>query len=103
MSSVPQYKGIEQYFVWEVKPTEIGPASPMYASVRDVAPEITPGMGDGLVSDMRAHLPDAFHAEHVTENLNHAEVLWDRALQGRVDRILRGGARSATAITRTLR
>lgn len=103
MSSVPQYKGIEQYFVWEVKPTEIGPASPMYASVRDVAPEITPGKGDGLVSDVRAHLPEAFHAEHVTEDLNHAEVLWDRALQGRVDRILRGGARSATAITRTLR
>lgn len=103
MSSVPQFKGFDEYFIWEVKPAEVGPASPMYASVRDIAPEITPGKGDGLVSDARAHLPEAFRAEHVTGNLNHAEVLWDRPLQGRVDRILRGGTRTAAAVTRTSR
>jgi hypothetical protein len=103
MSSVPQYKGLDQYFVWEVKPAEIGPASPMYASIRDVAPEITPGKGDGLVSDVRARLPEAFHAVHATENLNHAEVLWDRPLQSRVDRILRGGSRTAAAVVPRLK
>ncbi|HEY7728062.1 MAG TPA: hypothetical protein VID50_06370 [Candidatus Eisenbacteria bacterium] len=103
MSSVPQYKGLEQYFVWKVKPAEIGPASPMYASVRDVAPEITPGKGDGLVSDARARLPEAFHAEHVTDELNHAEVLWDPALQARVDRILRGSGGAERVISKAAR
>ena len=103
MSSVPQYKGLEQYFVWAVKPAEIGPASPMYASVRHVVPEITPGKGDGLVSDVRAHLPEAFHAVHVTQDLNHAEVLWDRTLQSRVDQILRGGSRTAATAAPRIR
>lgn len=103
MSSVPQYRGLKQYFAWEVKPAEVGAASPMYGSVKHIAPEITPGKGDGLVSDARARLPESFGAVHHTDDLNHAEVLWDRALQDRVDRILTGGPRSAAAAARLAR
>jgi hypothetical protein len=92
MSSVPQYSGLDQYFAWEVKPAEVGVASPMYGSVKHFVPEITPGKGDGLVSDARSRLPAKFNAAHNTDKLNHAEVFWDRPLQSRVDQILRGGS-----------
>lgn len=87
-SAVPQYHGLKQYFKWEVKAVEIGPASPMYASVRHIAPEITPEQGDGLVADQAARLPSYIPSTHETDQLNHAEIFWNRPLQQRVVQIL---------------
>jgi hypothetical protein len=90
-SAVPQYKcdpappNCKQYFKWEAAPKQISAISPMYDVVRDVVPEIKPGAGDGLVADARARLPFATHA---TNSLNHAEVLWSRAVQQRVVQLL---------------
>lgn len=91
-SAVPQYKcednnplKCKQYFKWEAVPREIPNLSPMYDTIRDFVPEITPGWGDGLVANARATLP---FATHTKTNLNHAEVLWDRDLQNQVVRLL---------------
>ena len=86
-SAVPQYRiknsVPEQYFVWRIKPREIKPLPPFLDKVRNIAPEIVPGKGDGLVTDARARLPfPAFKgARHTTLSLSHGEVLYDRALQ----------------------
>jgi hypothetical protein len=62
-------------------PREIDAVSPVLDALRDFADELVPGKGDGLVSDRRSRLP---WSVHVTDQLNHAEVLWDRPLQQRV-------------------
>lgn len=48
-------------------------------------PEMTHGIGDGLVTDTAARLP---FASHKTNALNHAEALWDTKLQEQVAWIL---------------
>lgn len=85
MSAVPQFKKTKMYFIWEANAVEIPVISPLLNSLPDIAPEITPGKGDGLVTAESASLP---FSEHATTDLNHAEVLWDRALQMRVAAIL---------------
>ncbi|MBZ5579857.1 MAG: GPI inositol-deacylase [Acidobacteriia bacterium] len=95
MSSVPQYKGLEQYFQWRAKPVEVGLVSPLLDRIPAFNPEIKPGEGDSLVTDQSARLP---YSIHQTDRLNHAEVLWDRGLQQNVVRIL-----SATAPVRASR
>ena len=87
MSAVPQYRNATQYFVWRADPQEIGPLSPIMDDLRDFADEVTPGRGDGLVSDASARLP---WSRHTTKALNHAEVLWDRPLQQEVASIIAG-------------
>lgn len=91
-SALPQYKveGLKpkQYFIWEAKPVEIALISPLFDEASSVAPELRPGKGDGLVTDQSARLP--FSTSHVTTDLNHAEVLWDRSLQRQVAAILEG-------------
>lgn len=95
-SAVPQYKcdpappNCKQYFKWEAVPHAISGLSPMYDVVRDVVPEIKIGAGDGLVADARSRLPFATHA---TNSLNHAEILWSRAVQQRVASLVSGGLR----------
>lgn len=92
-SAVPQYKvqtqGIhtkaKQYFVWRVKAVELPAVSPLLDKVRNFTPEITPGKGDGFVSDKSARLPFSIHE---TTHLNHMEVLWDKGLQLKVLGIL---------------
>jgi hypothetical protein len=74
-------------FKWSAYPIEVGAVSPMFEDVRDFCAEITPGKGDGLVADARARLP---WSKHESVGLNHAEFLWDRALQRRVARLLTG-------------
>jgi hypothetical protein len=101
MSSVPQYRDATQYFVWRAAPHELEPLSPIMDDLRDFADEVTPGHGDGLVSDVSARLP---WSQHTTKSLNHAEVLWDRPLQQEVARIIAstGGdvsRRSSPAVT----
>lgn len=89
-SSVPQFKGLDKYFKWEARPVEIAGMSPMLDKLRDIVQEIQPGKGDGLVTDLSAHLPKAIfpNAIHATNNLNHAEVLWDPGVQRQVLKIL---------------
>jgi len=89
-SATPQFRGLDKYFKWEIKPVEIEQISPMFDRVRDFAGEIKPGYGDGLVTVERARLPKKIFpsAIHETTKLNHAEVLWDRDLQRKVASIL---------------
>jgi len=72
-------------------PTEIDGLSPILDAVRDFADELTPGKGDALVSDQRSRLPWSTHA---TDQLNHAEVLWDRPLQQRVVQLIEAAGRA---------
>lgn len=85
MSSVPQYKNLEQYFKWEVKAAEVPGVSPMLNSIRAILPEIKEGQGDSLVTDQSARLPFSIHQ---TDQLNHVEVLWNRDLQMKVAGLL---------------
>ena len=90
-SGVPQYRadggGLKQYFKWEVEPHEIADASPIYADVaQKLLPEVTQGKGDGLVSIENSKLP--WPSTHKTNDLNHAEVLFDRSVQREVAQIL---------------
>jgi pimeloyl-ACP methyl ester carboxylesterase len=87
MSTVPQYKNLEQYFDWQAKPAEVGLVSPLLDRVNAIVPEIRAGSGDSLVTDVSARLP---YSVHESDQLNHAEVLWDRRLQQEVVRILAG-------------
>lgn len=93
-SAVPQYKDTQQYFVWRVKPVELTSVSPILDKIRDFAPEVAPGKGDALVSDVSARLPWSIHT---TTALNHAELLWDRPLMSKVAALIDGpvAARSA--------
>ena len=89
-SAVPQFSGLDKYFKWEANPVEIGGLSPMFDKLRDIVQEIKPGKGDGLVTDVSAQLPKAIFSNvtHTTNNLNHAEVLWDPGVQQQVLKIL---------------
>lgn len=89
-SAKPQFRGLDKYFKWEIKPVEIEPFSPMFDKLRDFVHEIKPGYGDGLVTAERARLPKKIfpNAVHETNKLNHAEVLWDQDLQRKVISIL---------------
>jgi pimeloyl-ACP methyl ester carboxylesterase len=80
-SSVPQFKGTKMYYVWRVRAVELPVISPMLDGVRDFTPEITPGKGDGFVTDKSAQLPFSIHEK---THLNHMEVLWDKRLQLKV-------------------
>lgn len=92
-SAVPQAKckrdwdptSCATYFVWRAKAHEIASVSPILDEVRDFVLEVKPGYGDALVTDASARLP---WSTHVTTQLNHAAVLWDRPLQGQVARLI---------------
>jgi hypothetical protein len=68
-----------------VKAVELPAVSPLLDKVRNFTPEITPGQGDGFVSNKSARLPFSIHE---TTHLNHMEVLWDKGLQLKVLGIL---------------
>jgi len=87
MSSVPQYKNLEQYFVWRAVPNEIGGVSPILDKIRDFAPEVVPGKGDALVSNASARLPWSIHT---STDLNHAELLWNKPLMSKVAGLIGG-------------
>ena len=53
MSSVQQLRNFEMYYKWETKAADLGAISPILDKLRDFAPEMKPGFGDGLVSDAR--------------------------------------------------
>lgn len=81
MSATPQIKNLSTYFVWRVNPVELGPISPVFDKIRPFVGEVKPGYGDGLVTDASARLP---WSTHFTDQLNHAEVLWNRPIQAQV-------------------
>jgi pimeloyl-ACP methyl ester carboxylesterase len=85
MSATPQYQDLSQYFVWRVHPVELGSVSPVLDKIRPFVREVTPGYGDGLVTDASARLP---WSTHFTDHLNHAEVLWNRPLQAKVAQLI---------------
>lgn len=89
-SALPQFRGVDKYFKWEARPVEVAGFSPMLDKLRDIVAEIKPGKGDGLVTDTSARLSKTVfpNAVHVSNRLNHAEVLWDRGVQQEVLRIL---------------
>lgn len=88
-SAKPKYtEDGKQYFVWRAVPVEITNVSPLLDKIRDFAPEVAPGKGDGLVSDASSRLPWSIHT---TTSLNHAELLWDRPLMSRVAGLLGNG------------
>ena len=94
MSAVPQYKcsaswsgaSCKQYFVWHGNPNEIAPMSPILDKFGALVPlpEMHKGVGDVVVTDQSARLPAMFSAIHVTNPLNHFEVLWNRPLMSQV-------------------
>ena len=84
-SAVPQFRNASQYFVWRVIPTALTPISPVLDKVRPFAREVQAGFGDGLVTDASARLP---WSTHFTDRLNHAEVLWNRAVQSQVVQLI---------------
>lgn len=88
MSAVLQTKCCppEGYYVWRIKPVEIGPLSPVAAALRDFIPEVKPGYGDILVAEENTRLP---WSTHFTDQLNHAEVLWNRDLQRQVAELIK--------------
>ena len=98
-SAVPQYKNASQYFVWRVNPIVLAPISPILDKIRPFVREVQVGYGDGLVTDASARLP---WSTHVTDRLNHAEVLWDRALQMQVVQLIdpTRARRGGVAVTR---
>jgi pimeloyl-ACP methyl ester carboxylesterase len=84
-SAVPQYKNLSQYFVWHVNQLALSPVSPVLDKIRPFVREVQAGYGDGLVTDASARLP---WSTHVTDHLNHAQVLWDRPLQMQVVQLI---------------
>lgn len=66
---------------------EVPGVSPVANSLPNLTDEITEGKGDILVADDTATLPFAVHR---TNPLNHAEALWDPALQLEVLALLEG-------------
>ena len=84
MSATPQFNPTP-YFVWRVKAAEIASISPILDRIRHFVPEVTPGKGDGLVSDESSRLPWSIHT---TTQLNHAEVLWNAGLMRKVAGLL---------------
>lgn len=85
-STEPQYNEKNgQYFDWWVKPVEVTGVSPILDQIRDFAPEVSPGRGDALVSDVGSRLPWSIHT---TTNLNHAELMWNRPLMQKVSGLI---------------
>lgn len=98
-STKPQYSTEHgQYFVWRVKPVEITTVSPILDQVRNFAPEVTPGEGDALVSNASARLPWSIH---ITTDLNHAELLWNRPLMSKVAGLIDGAVASRKGLPAT--
>lgn len=95
MSAVPQWHWPP--FHWTIHLSELPVESPQLDALPDLAPEVTPGVGDGLVADARARLP---YAPHTVRALNHGEVLWDPATQDDVIRFL--GGRASTFVSQSV-
>ena len=76
----------------------VGEVMGLLTTLVATTPELQNSRGDVLVADARSHLP--FSATRMTNHLNHAEALWDPALQAQVVGILRG-LRGAPSISFT--
>ena len=75
------------HYEHDIRPIEIPLLSPFLGGQPRIVPEITPGLGDGLVADARARLP---FARHFTRALNHPEGVLDPGIHRDVTLILNG-------------
>jgi pimeloyl-ACP methyl ester carboxylesterase len=72
-------------FDWQVDCSQVPGISPVLDTLPHPIPEVTPGLGDMMVADARAHLP---FSTPQTMQLNHAQWLYDPSLQADVLKIL---------------
>lgn len=77
------------HYEHNIRPIEIPLLSPFLGGQPHIVPEITPGIGDGLVTDRRARLS---FAKHYTRRLDHAEGVLDPGIHRDVALILNGQA-----------
>jgi hypothetical protein len=82
-SAVPQWH--LPPFQHTITMVEVPGISPLVNSLPNLTDEITPGRGDILVADRRAHLSWSIQR---TNAINHAETYWDYNLQQQVLSIL---------------
>ena len=77
-------------FHWRTAPEALPSPASGIPELAALAPELENTVGDLLVTDARAQLAGA--ADHRTNPINHAEALWDVALQTQVVDVLRAEA-----------
>lgn len=77
---------IKRFFIWRRRPAEIDPISPLADEMPDFNQEVTPGLGDFLVSNASSRFP--WPDTHYANSLNHVEVLWNPQVQGTVRALL---------------
>jgi hypothetical protein len=82
-SAIPQWHWPPFHHV--ITMIEVPLVSPVANSLPPILAEITNGKGDMLTADERCRLPFAVHR---TNQINHAECLWDGGLQAQVLAIL---------------
>jgi Putative serine esterase (DUF676) len=95
-SAVPQVTSIwppRVEFHWETTPLALPSLITGIAALGLLAPELRDTVGDLLVADARSRLPG--ERSHQANRLNHAEALWDSALQRQVIAALTAGAKTA--------
>lgn len=88
-SALPQFAALwppQVFFRWMTVRKDLLTALPDSLALAGT-PEVTDGLGDGLVSEERSRLAGA--VSHSANPLNHAEALWDAHLQQQVLDILR--------------
>jgi hypothetical protein len=76
-------------FHWETAPQALPSPVSGISALGLLAPELRDTVGDLLVTDARSHLPGEL--SHKSNRLNHAEALWNPALQGQVIAALLAG------------
>jgi len=81
-------------FDWQIDCSQVPGFSPELDDLPHPIPEVTPGQGDILCADARAHLP---YSTPITRAVNHAQFLYDPSVQADVLRIL--NARTDLAVT----
>jgi pimeloyl-ACP methyl ester carboxylesterase len=86
-SVVPHKRGKNVTYRRRAEPKEISLVSPMWDKLPNPEhyDEMSPGKGDVIVSDASARLP---WSKHKTVSLNHAEMLFNEALQREVAALL---------------
>lgn len=92
-SAVPQFTKVwppRMQFHWVTVRQDLPAALSDFPELSVLAPELSDGLGDSLVSDARSRLPWA--ATHTTNRLNHAEALWDEILQEQVLNLIHAAA-----------
>jgi pimeloyl-ACP methyl ester carboxylesterase len=100
-SVVPQVTSVRPtrvQFLWETTPFSLPSPVSGISALGLLAPELCNTVGDLLVENTRSRL--AGELSHQSNRLNHAEALWDPALQGQVIATLLAETESAQRATK---